>query len=227
MKNVIIALGVGLMSVLTILILFTVYGQNTRQNELEDTVSAAVEQTLKNYKISKHYDVKDVNELIADLNQNLILSVESDSELEVRVLAVDTEKGLIDIEVTEDYVQPNKTRGKAVCRKTIVVDEYAEPIPTYCFVTFFNQDEDGNFKEYVKYSIGTGSDVVCPTKVPECKGKTFKGWSLEKPENGKPVSCTYIYEGGTYKLVDAVTGENSDTKLIVSSDTQFYAVYQS
>ena len=57
MKNVIISIGLVMMMIITILILYTIYGQNTRQNEVEEALSAAVEQTLENMKIDKSYDI--------------------------------------------------------------------------------------------------------------------------------------------------------------------------
>lgn len=232
MKNAILGLGLAVMAVITALILFTVYGQNTRQNELDEALSTAVEQSLENLKIDKHYTIEDKDELIADLNQNLILSLESDSEVVVKVLAVDMERGLIDVEVTETFKQPNKTTGRAVCRKTIVVDEFQELPPTYNFVTFYTRDKDGNFTEYSKISVATGSDVFCPMSPPKLKGYVFKGWSLEgPPEGGGEYNPTIDYEydsdNKNYTLVSSVTGtEGEGTKMIVTSEMNFYAVFE-
>jgi len=229
-KNAILGLGLAVMAIITILILFTVYGQNTRQNELEDSLSMAVEQTIENLKVEKHYDIADKDELIADLNQNLVLSLESDSEVEVRVLAVDYEKGLIDVEVIETYKQPNKTTGKAVCRKTIVVDEKQENGPTYHFVTFYAPDKNGVFTEYFKYSASEGSDVITPKGTPKLKGYTLKGWSTSVPNDGEKHdeyvegSPALDYEYDSEGNCESTAGEGM--KLIVSSETNFYAVFE-
>ncbi|MEE1504732.1 MAG: hypothetical protein UGF89_10880 [Acutalibacteraceae bacterium] len=230
MKNAILGLGIAVMSIITIMILFTVYGQNTRQNELEDSLSMAVEQTIENLKIDKHYDIANKDELIADLNQNLILSLESDSEVEVRVLAVDYEKGLIDVEVIETYKQPNKTTGKAVCRKTIVVDEKRDNAPTYHFVTFYAPNKDGVFTEYFKYSAASGSDVITPQGTPKLKGYTLKGWSSITPEENEKYedyvgrSPEFDFEYDEDGSCNSIAGEG--TKLIVSSEMKFYAVFE-
>lgn len=226
MKNVMIGIGLTLITVVVILILFTIYGQNTRQNEVEEALAVAVEQTLDNLKISKNYEVDDKDEFVADLMQNLVLAIESDSELEVNVLSVDTEKGLLDVEVVEKFKQPNGSTGEANYRKTVILEEFHRKEPNYYFVKFeYAKTEeaykDGNFMNYKVFSISEGSNVIFPEKAPSQKAKnegetrTFKGWSLTKPSSGNEYSPEIV----------SLTMEDG-SKMTVTNELVFYAVFE-
>lgn len=229
MKNVIISIGLVLITIITTLILLTVYGQNTRQNELDDALSSSVEQSLDNLKISKTYTINDTDEFIADFMQNLVVQIESDSELEVNVLSVDTEKGLLDVEVVETFRQPNGTKGTVSCRKTVILEEYRQKEPVYYFVKFktidfkedggsvkFVKNDDGEFafNDYKTFSICEGSQVIFPETPPVMKGYTFKGWSLTAPTDDNDFSP---------EIVDLTTEEGTMT---VTNELVFYAVFK-
>lgn len=216
MKNVIIGIGLTLMLCVSILILYTVYGHNTRQNEVEEALTVAVEQSLENMKIDKKYDVKDKDEFIADFTQNLLLLVESDSEVEINILSIDIDKGLFDVEVIMTYNQPNGTTGYASCRKTVILEEYRPKEPVYCFIKFLTEKENrsGNFEDYKTFAICEGSHVIFPQTTPEQEGHTFKGWSLTKPSAENSYSP------------DLVTNTNEEgEQMLVSNELTFYAVF--
>ncbi len=234
MKNVIISIGLVMMMIITILILYTIYGQNTRQNEVEETLSVAVEQTLENMKIDKSYDVNSTEEFIADFNQNLILSIESDSELEVNILSVDIDKGLFDVEVIETFKQPNGSVGHASCRKTIILEEYRSYAPSYYSVEFLSEKENrsGEFSNFKTFSICENSNVIVPMTLPAQKGHSFKGWSLQKPSaaNGYSPTCQFVVstDGSGNKTVVpsvGVDGIGEDGQMIVTGSLVFYAVF--
>lgn len=234
MKNVIISMGLVMMMIITILILYTIYGQNTRQNEVEDALSVAVEQTLENMKIDKSYDVNSTEEFIADFNQNLILSIESDSVLEVNILAVDIDKGLLDVEVVETFKQPNGSKGTASCRKTIILEEYKSYAPSYYSVEFLAEKENnsGEFSNFKTFSICENSRVIVPLVFPKQEGHNFVGWSLNKPtaDNGYSPECQFIVateDGSTViKPSEDVDSVGEDGQMVVTGSLVFYAVFE-
>lgn len=215
MKNVIISCGLVFLMIISTLILFTIYGQNTRQNELDEALSAAVEQTLENMKINKSYSVDTTKEFIADFQQNLIVSIESDSELKVEILSVDIEKGLLDVYVTETFTQPNGTTNTATCRKTVVLEEYVQAEPNYYIIKFLAEKENnsGEFADFKTYSICENNAVIVPSSVPKQDGYTFVGWSLTKPEESNDFSPETI-------VFDA------ENQLVADNNLTFYAVFK-
>lgn len=200
-----------MMMIASVLIMFVIYGQTTRQNELQDTLSTAVEQSLENMKFKKNYTINNTDEFIADFVQSLTLSIESDSDIEVNVLNVDTDKGLFDVEVKEKFRYPNKKKGTITCRKTIVLDEYQRDKDTYHFVKFVTQKEykSNDFVEFKTYSVSDKSIVIFPQEEPTIKDHKFKGWSLEKPTNDNSPT-----------LID------TSKKMIANKNIYIYAVFE-
>ena len=218
MKNVIISIGLIIMMLISVLILFTVYGQNTRQNEIDEALSVAVEQTLENYKINNNYVIKDENQFKADLIQNLVIAIESDSEL--------TEKGLLDVEAIETFSQPNGSTATVSSRKTVILEEYHQKEPSYYFIEFLSATSESNYKAgdfavYKKFSICEGSKIIYPSTEPTQKAKgadetrTFLGWSLTKP------SSENNYSPDIVSFEDAEGGY-----LTVNGEMVFYAVFE-
>lgn len=235
MKNVIISIGLVMMMIITILILYTIYGQNTRQNEVEEALTVAVEQTLENMKIDKSYDVNSVEEFIADFNQNLILAIESDSTLEVNILSVDIEKGLLDVEVVETFVQPNGSKGTVSCRKTVILEEYKNYAPAYYSVDFLAEKEykSAVFSNFKTFSICENSNVIVPSAFPVQEGHSFVGWSLDKPTaaNGYSPECQFVVstdDDGNKIIVpsEGIDGIGADGQMVVTGSMVFYAVFE-
>ncbi len=216
MKNAIIACVLILLFIISSLILLTIYNQNTRQNELEDSLSAAVEQSLENLKIKKNYSIDNTDEFVADFLENLLVSIESDSDVKVEILSVDIEKGLLDVCVTETYRQPNGTKKNISCRKTIILEEYAQEPPVQHTVRFMTVAPENNvdYVDYKVYSLTEGSLVIVPGVSPVKDGYTFVGWSTEKPT----VDNEYSPETIVISEVDGV--------LVVQENLTYYAVFE-
>ena len=216
MKNAIIACVLILLFIISALIMLTVYNQNTRQNELEDSLSAAVEQTLENLKIKKNYSIDNTDEFIADFLENLLVSIESDSDIKVEILSVDIEKGLLDVCVTETYRQPNGSMKDIRCRKTVILEEYSQEPPVQYAVRFMTTAPENNvdYVDYKVFKLTEGSKIIIPGVAPAKEGYTFVGWSTEKPtaENGYAPETIVVSE------VDGV--------LVVDKDLTYYAVFR-
>ncbi len=215
MKNIIISIVLIVLTIITALTLFTLYSQNTRENELDESLSIAVEQSLDNLKINKSYDVNNTEEFIADFLENLLVLIESDSEIKVEVLSVDIDKGLLDVNVVETFKQPNGSTRTASCRKTIIMDEYVKAAPVYYSVQFLTNDKENseNFVAFKEYSIYNGSKIIVPTATPKREGYTFEGWSDTKPSTANSFSP---------EIVNADELQNK----VVENNLVYYAVFK-
>lgn len=214
MKTAIISCVLVFLLIITSLILFTVYGQNTRQNALEDNLSITVEQALENIKINQSYTVADADEFVADFVQNFIISVDSDSDIKIEILSVDYEKGLLDVNVTETFKQPIGTKKSVSCRKTVILEEYLQDASQYYSIKFLTtRTGSEEFVDFKIYSICEGSYFIAPAVVPTKQGYTFEGWSKEMPSAENSYSP---------EIVDIAA---LDGTLVVGENLTFYAVF--
>lgn len=213
MKNVIIASGLVLIIILTIFTSLTIYSNNSRQNEVEEALAMAVEQSLENLKLEQEYEIHNEKEFVADFVQRLVIGLNSKSEIKVNVLAVDMDKGLLDVEVVEEYRQPNGTVGSASYRKTVILDEVVVKNAKLFSVTFMVEKGygTGNFEAYKTFSISEGQNVIFPGADPSMEGHAFKGWSQTEPTASN---------GYTPPTVD------EDTEISPDQDLVYYAVFE-
>ena len=172
MKHTIFGISLAVIATLVIVVVLGISEQNVRKNEMETSLNMAVEQSLEQLKIDKVYEIGTYQELIADFNQSLLMQMESDADLQVDILAADIEKGVLDVKITAYYQNILGQEKKAVCRKSVILEEYSEPRPYYT-VTFF---VDGDI--YDRYSICKGGKPILPVQ-PKKTGKVFRYWTKQ------------------------------------------------
>lgn len=185
MKYTIYGAALLVMAVFVIAGTMIISGQDVRENEMDKALNTAVEQTLEQLKQDGGYEVEEPGELIADFQQSLLMHISSDSQLEVKILTADTQKGVLDVEVTERYQTVKGTKKHAVCRKTVILEEYSEKAG-YCMVEFL---VDGIVHE--KYSIYRGGSLVLPPE-PEKHGFIFQGWKEAGSQNMMTKDMTVV-----------------------------------
>lgn len=169
MKHTIYGAALAFVAILIIAAVMTVSGKDVRENEMDKALNTAVDQSLEQLKKEGGYEVKDYQELVADFNQALLLHISSDSDIKVDILTADLEHGALDVKITENYKAVNGSLQKASCRKTVILEEYADK-KEYHTVTF---QADGEI--YAKYSLFESSLIVEP-QTPKKNGYTFKHW---------------------------------------------------
>lgn len=123
MKNAVIGFCSIIILLLAGMAISTAEGRTMRQNELDSTLGAAMVQSMEILTMSKDYEMEDKEAFVSDVIQNALVRMNSDSEYDVEVYSVDTEKGILDAEVTETYTQLF-VPGKVTARKTVVLDDY-------------------------------------------------------------------------------------------------------
>ncbi len=169
MKHMVYGIALLAIAVMVVAGVMIVSGKDVRENEADKALNTAVEQTLEQLKKHGSYEIDNAQELIADFQQALLLHISSDADLEVKILTADTERGVLDVKITETYRTINARVKQAVCRKTVILEEYSDK-RGYCMVEF---RLDGAV--YAKYSLYQGSAIVTPSK-PQKAGHVFRGW---------------------------------------------------
>lgn len=185
MKHVIYGSVLLVVTVMVIAGVMIVSGKDVRENEADKALNTAVEQTLKQLQEYGGYEIEDGQELIADFQQTLLMHISSDADIEVKILAADAEKGVLDVEVTATYKTVNAKEKQAVCRKTVILEQYSDK-KGYCVAEFL---VDGTV--YEKYSIYQGSTIIIPTE-PYKNGYVFRGW--KKMGEGEWLTDEFIVE---------------------------------
>ena len=122
MKNAII----GFISILILLVagatISTVEGRTMRENEIESTLSTAMQQSMEILTLKKTYDIEDAKAFALDFIQSAMTKMNSKSNYDIFVYSIDVEKGILDAEVTQRYDQFFKA-GKVSCRKVILLED--------------------------------------------------------------------------------------------------------
>lgn len=232
MRNTVIGITIVIMLIISILCVTTVNGQNARQNEVDEALAIVVEQALDNVQSNEDYTIDDVDEMVTDFIAVLSSYIESSSSLDVMVLDVDYEKKAFDVLVTEEFNQPNGSKGTATCRKTVLLDSSilnrVETLDTntkqYGVRYLVPTDSDySSFVTYKKYSISEGSNLIAPSVIPELNGKTFLGWSLTKP-TGLNSTVDLLEDTQTDKIETYVSHFESDYLLVTETGKSKCAV---
>lgn len=172
MKYIVYGISLAVITMLVLVITLEISGRNVRKNEIETALNTAVEQSLEQLKSKKGYKIETYQELIADFNQIFLLQMESNTDIQVDILTVDVNKGVLDVKITGTYLNIMGKKQKEVCRKSVILEEYSQK-KAYYKITFL---VDG--KVYHRYSICEGGTAVLP-KIPKKEGKTFQYWTKQ------------------------------------------------
>lgn len=172
MKNILIGFFCVMFLILCGLGVSMSSGKQMRQNELDSTLSSAMEDAMIILKDSDLYTTEDTQQLVADAIQNGLVQTDSKSDYSVTVYTADKKKGILDVEVTEHYKQPFKA-GKVTIRKTAVLEEYDFDDEEMEYVATFSESE----KVIGQFTINQGSKI---------------------PESQIPTGYKYKYKGKIY-----------------------------
>lgn len=128
MKSVFLGFGITVCSIISIVIVMTLWGTNMRQNELNRAVDSAIKDTVENQFDDTTYSVNSNDEFVADFMEALLVQINSDCSVVVNVLDVDYQKGLLSVEVIEKYIHPIGTEGNVSVKRTVIMEQYTVPI---------------------------------------------------------------------------------------------------
>lgn len=122
MNSLIKGFGLGVITLLVVLILSCVVTKSNRQNEVDESLNTAIHQTMKVVEDNR-YKISSNEELLAEFNRNLVSQFTSNSNVDVIVYDVDYAKGILDIEIEMTFKYPHGTSDKVSSRKTVIIDD--------------------------------------------------------------------------------------------------------
>lgn len=171
--------GLIFIGVMTVVICMTMNGREVRHKELQNNLHNVVEQTMSIAKMRDNdiYDISTNNELMADTVQNMAMSVVTDSDFQYDFYGVDAEKGLLSVNVTENYKHPNNRDGKVENERTVIYNKQDDTEDMYT-VKFYLTPVDTDC--YMLFNVHSGDSISAPVN-PTLKGKEFVVW---QDENG-------------------------------------------
>lgn len=177
MKNVILIIINMILAVLTCAILMSIDARAVRSSELQSNLSSVVEETVCNLMQKNNYEITGYEEFVADLTENLSVILDTKSDITIKILEADTEKGMIIVEVVEKYKHVNGNEGTVSCSKTVIFNQLVEPTAIACSVKFYLTKEDmQNDADYYKALTVNAGDIICIPTAPEREEVSFSGW---------------------------------------------------
>lgn len=199
MRKIIIGVTMTCFIVIGIVILMTLDGRNIRESEVYDSLTTAVESSMQTLMIDNTYTIQNTDEFVADFLEALMTQIESDSDISVNVIDVDVNKGLLSVEVVEEYTHPNRSKGSVSCVKTVILEKDAKKdnnTKSFFSITYYvRENKDTEAVVYKQYTVEKNSKIIIPTE-PSMNGKTFLYW-MER--NGEKYS--FLNADGSKKNV--------------------------
>ena len=173
MKLIIRAIVTTCIAGVIFLTIMAVSGRMNRSMELKSNLPSAAEETAENL-LTKKYDIADKNQLEADFLETLAYAIDSDSDIQLKVNAADTDKQLLSVSVTEEFKHPNGKPGTVSYDRTAIVNKLQEEaLETYQVSYYLTNTDTECYKCYTVHA----DDMVPVPKDPVVEGKTFTGWA--------------------------------------------------
>ncbi len=102
------------------MIVMSVDSKTERKQELNRVVSAAVKQTVSHSQIDNQKEITSNDEMLAHFTQLLALGLSNDGDVEIEVMGINYQEGLLDVIVTEKYKYLNGNNGVISVRKCAI-----------------------------------------------------------------------------------------------------------
>lgn len=125
MKTCIQGLGMMIITLVTILFMSAIHIQSNHQNEVDLAMTSAIQQTMKVLEDSR-YEINSNEQLLSEFSRNFFIQINSDSEVELTVYAIDYKKGILSIEATMYYQYIDGQRGSVSSKQTMIIEAIKE-----------------------------------------------------------------------------------------------------
>lgn len=175
MKNVAIGVCSVILTFLLVLIIMSTNAKTVRKTEIENALSDAIETALKLTKEDVAYAPQSNDELIADFKEAFFMQIESSTNIQINILAVDYQKGILFVEAIGTFKYPNGQEGSVAVVKKGIVDSYEENTKVAEYTVIYKIGSSG----YRTYTVSEGSALIIPPN-PSTDGLNFSGWMDEK-----------------------------------------------
>lgn len=176
-----------LLGILTVVMVITMGGRMNRSTEIRSNIASAAEDTVSAAKMKENYTVMNNQEMLSDFAESMSMAMDSNGTLEMKVMGVDFEKGILSVNVNEKFTNPNGNEGLVKdSGKTVILNKLVEdPVMTYT-ITFYKNA--GDTEIYKKYVLNAGDTIPVPA-TPSLDGKTFTGWICSTGNLSDPINC--------------------------------------
>lgn len=135
MKGVVKAVIACMILLQTITIIQCIDTKSVRREEIYQALSEAEYASLEMLRtdrgefyfedsLSEEQVMQGNKRLREEFEKHLLTLINSDSKITVQIFGIDCVKGLIDAEVTAEFVYPVGKKGMVRCRKTVILEEY-------------------------------------------------------------------------------------------------------
>ena len=162
---------------LTLFSILTINAYSDAKIATTTNLNSAVDSVMHAIQLDKTYNSENYEEIVGDLLQNIILQTTENGNLNVKILNVNTTEGLLDVEVTKQFIW-HGIKKDIIVRRTVVLDEFENPPATPVIVHFKYMEEENEVIWRVEDTFA-GAILKRP-KQPKKAGYVFSGWSLEK-----------------------------------------------
>lgn len=187
MKNIILGIAAVFIIIYTVLIGLHVLTIQSHKNQLEKHTSRIVKNMLEN-----EYQCGDETAVGQMLQEEIEGSISSNGQLFVEIQAIDLQKGILSVKVTERIDTITGKQKDIVVEKTAIMEQTATNLPKV-MVTFLIEDE-----VYKEYEITKGK--ACP--LPKEPSGNFSGWKeLGAEELATTDVWTQVWENRVYEAV--------------------------
>ena len=184
MKHTGFALILFSVIVLTVTIIFAVGHKTNRENEAENALDVAIENTMDNLMKNKVYTIDNSDQFIADFLEDLLLQMESDSSVNVVCKSADTTKGLLSMEITMSFLYNNGNQGQVSTERTVILEKGKtsnqsndnEKMVTITYIVP-STTVPNKYDTLKTITVKKGSCISVFTP-PEISGKTFSRWQI-------------------------------------------------
>lgn len=146
----------GALAFMVMMSVMIISGRSIRKNELQKTLDYAAEQALEHLLKEKNSN-RDSEEFIGSFVENLSAGIESDSEILISIMGIDTEKGVLSVKAEEEFWHPLGKKGKVEAEKTVIIEQYNIARKELCTVCYKIKGS-----EYKSYSLTKGSIILFP-----------------------------------------------------------------
>lgn len=122
MKSILKYSGLTVMAIITLLITMDINSVTTRKDEMEESLTVSMRNTLKATNIYSMYEISD-EEMTAEFIRNFADNVNTDSDFDIYINETSTQ-GIIDAKVRSKFKHLNGENGSKEVRKTLISEEY-------------------------------------------------------------------------------------------------------
>lgn len=176
MKNIATMAVSIMLGGIMLMIVMALQGRTNRSMEINSNLSSVIEETVEIMILDEKYTISNYDEFIADFASELSEKLDTESNIIIKVLNADIERGLLSIKVIEEYSHPNGKKGTVECERNVILNKVNEDAPETHTVKFFLKKEDiDNDRPYKVCQVHSGDVVSIPAE-PTSVEAAFAGW---------------------------------------------------